>query len=214
MGASGSVDGRSFRLVLASASPRRRELLSELGMEFEVLPADIDERLRPGEVPAAHAGRLAVDKAEAVLARLPHAGGGAGAGTRVDGVEAPTVRVLGADTIVVAPGGEILGKPVDGADARRMLMLLSDATHEVLTGIAVAEPGRPTRHRVERTRVTFVELDVDRIDAYVAGGEPFDAAGAYAIQGGAGGFVSRIDGSFDNVVGLPVHRVADLLDLG
>lgn len=183
------------RLILASASPRRHQLLGRLGLDFDVVPADIDETLRPDETPTAHATRLAIEKAEAVRDRF------------LD----PSIRVLGADTIVVAPDGEILGKPVDADDARHMLTALSGAAHHVLTAIALARPSRPTRHLVERTTVTFVDLDVDRIDAYLATAEPFDAAGAYAIQGGAGGFVQRIDGSFDNVVGLPVHRVSELL---
>lgn len=199
-----AAGGARDRLVLASASPRRHRLLSELGLAFEVMAADIDETGRPGETPAGYAGRLAVEKAEAVLARLLGSDGGAGRG----------LRVLGADTIVVASDGEILGKPVDADDARRMLRALSDASHEVLTGVAVAEPDQRTRHVVERTVVRFVHLDEAVIDDYIATGEPFDAAGAYAIQAGAGEFVNRIDGSFDNVVGLPVHRVEELLDRG
>lgn len=182
------------RLVLASGSPRRRDLLGRLEIDFEVHPADIDESPRPDERPAAHVARLAVEKAEFVRDRLAD----------------PDARVLAADTIVVVDD-EILGKPVDVDDARRMLRRLSDHSHEVLTGVALAATGRTTRHLVERTVVGFVELDEERIEAYLATGEPFDKAGAYAIQGGAGGFVNRIDGSFDNVVGLPMHRVTDLL---
>lgn len=182
------------RLVLASASPRRRDLLGRLEIDFEVHPAEIDETPLADEQPAAYVARLAVEKAEHVRDRLAD----------------PDVRVLGADTIVVADD-EILGKPTDVDDARRMLRRLSDHSHEVLTGVALAAIGRTTRHIVERTVVTFVELDEERIETYLATGEPFDKAGAYAIQGGAGGFVNRIDGSFDNVVGLPMHRVSELL---
>lgn len=202
-----------LRLVLASASPRRHELLRRLDLDFEIRSADIDETPMSGESAEALVARLAVTKAETVLAALenePPAPSGS-PGSESSGVV--RLRVLGADTIVVAPDGQILGKPVDTADARRMLEALSDDSHRVLTGVAVASPGRPTRQVVERTTVTFGELDAEAIESYLATKEPYDAAGAYAIQGGAGGFVSRIDGSFDNVVGLPVHRVAQLLGL-
>ena len=194
------------RLVLASASPRRHRLLAELGLEFDILAADIDEHRRLDEPPAAYAERLAIEKAEAVLMRLTDVDGDGGSGR-----QARRYRVLGADTVVVAPDGDVLGKPADADEARQMLHSLSDASHTVFTGVAVAESGRPTRYRVERTVVTFTQLDDAHIDEYIATGEPFDAAGAYAIQGEAGRFVNRIEGSFDNVVGLPMHQVADLL---
>ncbi len=181
------------RLVLASSSPRRRELLAELGLPFEIRPSDADETPRAGETPEALVLRLARIKA-ATVAR-------------------PGELVLGADT-VVAIDGEILGKPIDDADATRMLRALSGQTHEVWTGVALhrttaSEPVALADAR--RTLVTFRRLSESEIAAYVASGEPRDRAGAYAIQGGAAGFVERIEGDWDNVVGLPLAAVRDLL---
>jgi septum formation protein len=205
-------------LVLASASPRRRELLDRMGLLYEIEPADIDETLGPGEDPARYVERLALSKANEVFFRR-HATQGA----RPDLFD-PGLAVLGADTIVVSPLGAVLGKPADDASAEAMLRSLSGRTHRVLTGVAVvsrpadAAPdgtGPVVRNAVvvESTAVTFVDLTDREIAEYVATGEPADKAGAYGIQGRAGNFVARIDGSYDNVVGLPTHRVAELLGL-
>lgn len=178
-------------LVLASASPRRRELLAAAGIDVEVLPVDLDETPLDGEAPDAHVKRLAREKAQAALAQRPAA------------------VVLGADTIVLA-GGAILGKPKDAEDAARMLRALSGRAHEVLTGVALTSR-RGVSVDLARTRVWFGQLTEDEIADYVASGEPRDKAGAYAIQGLASKFVVRIDGSYSNVVGLPVALVYRLL---
>jgi septum formation protein len=177
-------------LVLASGSPRRRELLAQLGLFFDVVPADVDETPLPGESPRDLVRRLAVAKA-----------------TAVDGDP-----VLAADTIVEVDG-EILGKPLDAADARRMLGRLSGRSHHVHTGVAVRS-GERVEVDVTTTIVTFVALTDGAVDWYLATGEPFDKAGAYAIQGAGGVFVETIRGSASNVVGLPIATVARLLDLG
>jgi len=198
-------------LVLASGSPRRRELLDRMGLEFEVRVPDVDETPAPAEEPADLVARLAELKARVVRDAL---------------VGRPATSVLAADT-VVAIDDRILGKPVDDADAVAMLRALSGRTHEVLTAVAVAYPvdGDGTdvdadwppdgaiAVAVERTAVTFADLGDDEIEAYVATGEPRDKAGAYGIQGRGGNLVARIVGSYDNVVGLPTHRVAELLGL-
>jgi septum formation protein len=182
--------------VLASASPRRRELLGRLGMPFEVRPVDADETPRPGESAEALVVRLALAKARAAAQ--------------------PGEVALGADTAVTLDG-EILGKPADADDARKMLAALSGREHEVWTGVAVValptELG-PARElaRACRTTVRFRLLDDAEIDAYVASGESVDKAGAYAIQGGAAPFVDAVDGELTNVVGLPLPLVVDLLD--
>lgn len=184
-------------LVLASASPRRRELLGQLGVAFEVRPADVDETPQPGEGAEALVRRLASDKAEEALATAPE----------------DDVVVLGADTLV-AVHGEVLGKPTDPADARRMLRLLSGSRHQVLTGVAVAiRSGTAVSLDVEvaTTQVTMAEWADDQIDAYVASGEPMDKAGSYAIQEVGDRFVTSIEGSFDNVVGLPLAVTARML---
>lgn len=178
-------------LILASASPRRRALLSDAGIPHVVDAADVDERVRPGEAAAEYAERLARTKAETVAARHP------GAWT------------LGADTVVVVDG-EILGKPLDAPDARRMLAALSGRSHHVLTAIAVSRDG-VTHAAVEMTGVEMRPITPDEAAAYVATGEPMDKAGAYAIQGGAAPFVRRVSGSFDTVVGLPISAVKRLL---
>ena len=176
-------------LVLASASPRRVDILREAAYEFRQSPADIDESRLPGEAPERYVLRLAAAKARAVWR----------AGT----------MTLGADTIVVV-GDEVLGKPRDRAHARRMLRCLSASFHFVMTGVAVFD-GRRSRTRCETTRVWFRDLSEREIGDYVATGEPLDKAGAYAIQGGAAGFVERIEGSYRNVVGLPLEAVATML---
>ena len=178
-------------LILASASPRRRELLAAAGIACEVLPVNLDESPLDGESPDDHVRRLAGEKAQAALARRPE-----------------TV-VLGADTIVLA-GGEILGKPRDAEDAGRMLRALSGRAHEVLTGVALASV-RGITVELERSRVWFSPLTEGEIADYVASGEPSDKAGGYAIQGLASKFVVRIEGSYSNVVGLPVALVYRLL---
>ncbi len=182
---------RAVRLVLASRSPRRSHLLRDAGYEFDVLPADVDERLRPDEAPRDYVVRLARAKAAAVA-------GAAG--------ERP---VVAADTIVLIDG-DVLGKPADRRESAAMLGRLAGRTHEVLTGVAVAAGGR-VAVAVETTRVTFAPLDPERIAWYVATGEGDDKAGAYAVQGLGSRFVERIEGSYSNVVGLPVARVDRLL---
>ncbi|MEM7339794.1 MAG: Maf family protein [Actinomycetota bacterium] len=175
------------RLILASASPRRHQLLAALGVAAEQRPVDLDETAEPGETPDALVLRLATAKAEAGLA---DAGG-----------EDRTV-VIGADT-VVALDGEIFGKPACPAEARCMLSRLSGRRHQIFTGVAVATAGR-TECAVEVANVSFRELDAADIDCYVATGEPLDKAGAYAIQGRASLFVNRMEGTYQSAVGLPV----------
>ncbi|MGE0041885.1 MAG: nucleoside triphosphate pyrophosphatase [Vicinamibacterales bacterium] len=178
-------------IVLASQSPRRAALLTAAGYAFEMLPSDVDETVLPGETPEAHVARLAETKARAGLARRPDA------------------VVLGADTVVVLDG-RILGKPADDDEARGVLAALSGRAHEVLTGVAVAD-GAGVRGAVARTQVWFATLSPAEVAAYVASGEHRDKAGAYGIQGRASCFVERIDGSYSNVVGLPVALVYRLL---
>jgi septum formation protein len=179
------------RLILASASPRRAELLRSAAIDFEVQPADVDESVRSGETPEQYVCRVAREKARVA------AQGNAGA------------VVLAADTTVVVDG-HILAKPEDDEDARRMLRLLAGRSHQVLTGVCVIGNGAE-QVRVESTLVTFAPLTDQEIDCYVASGEPADKAGAYAIQGIASRFITRIDGSYSNVVGLPVAVVDDML---
>lgn len=186
-------------LLLASASPRRAELLESAGYTFEVRAVDVDEQVRDGEPPEVYVQRLASEKSLAAQQALAR-------GT-ADGL-ADWV-VLGADTAVVIDG-LILGKPVDDRDAERMLRLLSGRTHEVLTGISARRGGREVA-RVERTRVTFIPLRNHDIQWHVQSGEGMDKAGGYAIQGLASRFIPRIDGSYSNVVGLPISAVAAAL---
>jgi len=176
-------------IVLASASPRRRELLALLGLECDVVPADIDESWRNGEAPAAHAERLAREKS-AALAR-------------------PGAAVIAADTIVVLDG-EILGKPRDALEAVAMLRRLAGRAHTVHTGIAVAH-GTRTASGVESTRVWFRALTERTIAEYVATGEPLDKAGAYGIQGFGAVLVERIEGDYFTVMGLGLGRMVGLL---
>jgi septum formation protein len=178
-------------IVLASASPRRRELLSAAGIDHVVDAANVDETPLAGEAPAAYAERLARAKAAAVAVRHPAA------------------SIIGADTVVVIDD-EILGKPDDPVDARRMLAQLSGREHVVLTAVAVAR-GSELHSSVASTSVWMRPIGSDEIGAYVATGEPMDKAGAYAIQGGAAQFIERISGDFDNVVGLPMALVHRLL---
>lgn len=186
------------RLVLASASPRRRALLAELGVPFDVHPADVDETPVPGEAAEDLVRRLAVAKAQAALAAL----------------DEDDVIVIAADT-VVAVAGEVLGKPVDEADATRMLRLLSGSAHHVHTGVAVARSQRTSATADVDVITTVVHMGAwtdDEIAAYVATGEPMDKAGAYAIQEVGDRYVTFIDGPFDNVVGLPVDVTRTMLE--
>ncbi len=188
-------------LVLASASPRRRELLTQAGYRFQVHPAHIPEDPLPGEKPIAYVTRLAREKAEAVFRELT--------ATPVQNPETNLV-VLGADT-TVALDNTILGKPEDAADAARMLRLLSGRTHRVITGVAVATE-RGAEVAAEATAVRFLTLSDEEIDEYVATGEPMDKAGAYAIQGRAARWIPRIEGCYFNVMGLPLALVCSLLE--
>ena len=175
-------------LILASASPRRSELLKAAGIPHLVRPADIDESRVEGENPQEYVLRLSREKARAIAATIPD----------------PNV-VLGADTIVLI-GRDVAGKPVDQADAERMLRALSGIWHEVLTGVSLAR-GDQIRSEVTVTRVKFAELSAREIAWYIASGEPSDKAGAYAIQGLASLFIEQIEGSYSNVVGLPIESV-------
>lgn len=178
-------------LILASASPRRRELLTQAGFVFRVVAADINETRRTYEAPAAYVARLALEKAQVVEQRFPEA------------------IVLGADTTVVL-GEEILGKPVDRDDARRMLLALAGKTHEVMTGVAVVGGGHQRTH-VETTRVEFSVPTQGELETYLDSGDPLDKAGAYGIQGYAARWIPRIEGDFFNVVGLPLAATVRLL---
>ena len=178
-------------LILASASPRRKELLQHLGVPFRVIVADIDETPLPNEAPVPYTLRLAEAKARAVLAR--HRG----------------ATVLGADTIVTLDG-ELLGKPVDANDARRMLRLLRNRTHAVTTGVALVSADTTQTH-AETTQVFVADIIDAEIDAYVATGEPMDKAGGYGLQGQAQRWIPRIEGEYSNVIGLPVARVHAML---
>jgi septum formation protein len=179
--------------VLASASPRRLELLAQIGIAPDLVdPADIDETPQPGETARRLALRLAAAKAAAAAARHPHA------------------FVLAADT-VVAVGRRLLGKPEDAADAARMLALLSGRAHRVLSAVAVVAPGGRVGARLAETRVQFKRLTAAETAAYLAGGEWSGKAGAYAVQGRAGAFVTQLNGSYTGVVGLPLYETRALL---
>lgn len=180
-----------MRVILASSSPRRRELLAMIGIPHEVMPADIDESYLPGEPPNAHAERLAREKGRVIAERNPDA------------------VVISADTIVVI-NGEVLGKPRDAAHAVRMLRQLSGRTHTVFTAVAVARDGR-VESGVEAVTVAFRELTEAEIIAYVGTGEPMDKAGAYGIQGYGATIVERIDGDYFAVMGLALGRMVALL---
>lgn len=186
-----------MKLILASSSPQRAEVLRKAGFVFEVMPAQVDESLSTGEMAGDFARRLAEMKARAVAAKLPQTGN-------------PGI-IVGADT-VISVDGLILGKPADARDARQMLRRLSGRTHEVITGLAVLSwPGGEQRIEQEGTRVTFAALKENEIEDYVATGEPLGKAGAYAIQGLGGRFVERVEGCYFNVVGLPLARLYRIL---
>ena len=178
-------------LILASGSPRRRALLAEKGLIFDIRVSDADETPPAGASPEEAALIVARRKAMAVA-------------------RAPDDIVIGADTTVVSPDGEVFGKPKNEADARRMLGCLSGRTHTVITGVAVLR-GEKIFERAVRTRVRFRALTAREVDAYLATGEPFDKAGAYGVQGRAGWFVESIEGDFYNVVGLPLEPLGELL---
>ena len=183
-----------MRLILASASPRRRDLLRNAGIDFEVRPAQIVEEIQPDELPEEFARRAAREKAMQIAA------------SAADGL-----FVLGADTVVVIDG-QTLGKPSDAQDAARMLRLLSGRTHQVHTGICLVRAPREIETlKHETTLVTFRDLDAGEVRHYVESGEPWDKAGGYAIQGLASKFVTRISGCYSNVVGLPVAAVYEIL---
>ena len=195
------------KLILASASPRRREILADAGLAFEVRAADIDERHLPGESPEQLVSRLAAKKALVVRAALDRASD-----------KTPTDwPILAADTVVVI-GGAILGKPAVADEARAMLVLLSGAEHEVLTGVALLFPATQRSSniqldvRVASTRVRFRTLSKEQIEDYINSGEPYDKAGGYGIQGLAAKYVERIEGCYFNVVGLPIALVCAMLE--
>ena len=181
------------KLILASRSPRRAEILNAVGWPFEAVAADIDESVRAGEDAVSYVKRLALTKAQTVARKNPEK------------------LVLGADTTVVV-GGELLGQPLDDDDARRMLKLLSGRWHEVLTGVALVRGDQDAQPLVkhETTRVRFAEMSVAEIDWYVATGEPHGKAGAYGIQGHAALFVEEIAGDYFNIVGLPLRLVFEM----
>jgi septum formation protein len=181
-----------MRLILASASPRRRELLTQAGFQFVVLAADIDESRHESEAPADYVQRLALEKAQAIHKLHPDA------------------VVLGADTTVVLDG-EVLNKPVDTDDAERMLRSLAEREHQVHTGIAVVFRGGQRQH-IETTTVFFSSAKEEDLATYLASGDSLDKAGAYGIQGYAARWVSRIEGDFFNVMGLPIAATVKLLE--
>ena len=191
-------------LVLASASPRRRELLTQAGLAFTVTAAAIPEEPAPGEDAATYVLRLAEAKAQAVWTQKAQGGNASDVGSADD----PTV-ILGADTCVLCQG-EIFGKPTDLADARRMLELLSGRTHQVLTGLC-ALTAHESFADVEITQVTFNVIEPGELVRYLGTREPLDKAGAYGIQGYAARWIPRIEGDYFNVVGLPIARTVALL---
>lgn len=183
-----------MKLILASASPRRAEVLRDAGLQFEAISTRVDEALQPNERAEELVQRLAEAKARSAAA---HAQG-------------PAI-VVGADTEVVVDS-MVLGKPASAGDAREMLRRLSGGTHRVVTGlVAIRLPDGATRAELETTQVTFAPLCPEEIEEYVASGEPFGKAGAYAIQGRAGRFVTRVEGCYFNVVGLPLARLYRIL---
>jgi septum formation protein len=177
------------QVILASSSPRRRELLHLIGVPHEIRPADIDESCRPGESPRAHAERLAREKASAI--------------------DAPDAVVIGSDTIVVVDG-DVLGKPRDRAQAAEMLRRLSGRSHVVMTGVAVWWRGR-LESTVEEVDVTFRDLTDREIDRYIDTGEPMDKAGAYGIQGYGATIVERVEGDYFAVMGLALNQLVGLM---
>lgn len=191
--------------VLASSSPRRRELLTEMGITFRIIKPDIDESLRPGEPLLDYVRRLSREKAARVIMSLPD---------EVTVLAADTVVILAADTMGIDPSGELLGKPATDDEARMMLRKLRARTHQVYTALTlVASWTGAARFQttLTRTDVTMREYADDEIEAYIATGDPFDKAGSYAIQHEAFHPVERIDGSYSNVVGLPVETLEQML---
>jgi septum formation protein len=184
--------GDSIKMILASGSPRRRQLLAGAGIEFDVIESMVPEEHIAGEPARDYALRMARDKAIAVSSRFREA------------------IVVGADTIVVCET-QILEKPADAADARRMLAMLSSRTHTVVTAFALARGGKILESSPVESNVTFRKLSEAEIEDYIATEEPFDKAGAYGIQGVGGGFISHVEGSRDNVMGLPTERVVAAL---
>ena len=183
------------KVVLASSSPRRRELLNLIGIAHEVRPANLDESMRPREAPRRHAERLAREKASALAMRDPD------------------LITIAADTIVVI-NRKVLGKPVDKEDAARMLAMLSGREHTVITAVAVSR-GKKLRSAIEEVKVKFRRLREEEIDAYIATGEPMDKAGAYGIQGYGATIVERVEGDYFAVMGLPLVRLIALMrDVG
>ncbi len=185
------IDPVREKIILASASPRRKEILSSVGWPLESITAGIDETRRPEEKPLDYVQRLAREKAESVAAKLESG------------------LVLGADTTVVV-GDNLLGQPHDDDDARRMLNLLSGKWHEVLTGVALVRIGGRTMVDYERTRVRFARMSDAEIDWYISTGEPKGKAGAYGIQGKAALFIEQIEGDYFNIVGLPIRLVYEM----
>ena len=200
-------------LVLASASPRRRELLAQAGYTFQVHPAHVNEDPFAGEEPVPYVTRLAREKAAAVFRELsaaPPAPGNPGANSPGQGEQRRPLAVLGADTTVTIDN-QILAKPENAADAARMLRLLSGRSHRVITGVALVT-AEAAEVAAEVTAVRFLSLSDQEIAAYVASGEPMDKAGAYAIQGRAARWIPRIEGCYFNVMGLPLALVSHLID--
>jgi septum formation protein len=190
------MSSHTIKLILASSSPRRAEVLRDAGIAFEVCATHVEEARLPGESAHAMVERLAEAKARAAATQLS---------SKENSI------IIGADTVVEL-GGEIFGKPRDAADAHEMLAALSGRTHHVLTGLFLLRlPDSAIRAAVESTAVTFAPLDRGEIETYVASGEPLDKAGAYAIQGRAGRYISAIEGCYFNVVGLPLARLYALL---
>ncbi len=188
---------RETELILASGSPRRARLLKEILGSFRIVPSDIEEEQQEGETPEAFALRVSREKAEAVSESPEH--------------RSDAGWILAGDTIVVL-GRKVLGKPRDAGHARRMLELLQGRQHEVITGICLLNRGRQVcRVEAVRTRVWMRRIEPEELDAYIETGEPFDKAGAYAIQGHARRFIEKIEGSYSNVVGLPTERLGELL---
>ena len=183
------------KIYLASSSPRRAELLRQIGMEFVVLGVDVNENRKPGESARQYVCRIARIKAEAGARRLV--------------LEAADYRVIGADTTIVLDG-DIMGKPADRSACRCMLERLSARQHQVLTAVALATP-TGIEQRLSRSEVSFRRLTSAEIEAYCAGTEPMDKAGAYAIQGRAAVFIERLEGSYSGVMGLPIFETAELL---
>ncbi len=178
-------------IILASASPRRRELLSLMGLSYEVMVSDAEEIIIAGENPKSQVERLSKTKADAIIIKENDV-------------------VIAADTVVVSPNGEILGKPRDKTDALNMLMLLSGKTHSVFTGVTVKSSEKSMSFSVE-SRVTFIPFNEQIAKAYINTGEPMDKAGAYGIQGKGGMLVERIDGDYFNIVGLPICPLREVL---